>query len=265
MLRLEIQHERSRAAGRSAFAALRPATGGLGEVLIIDEDRSLSQQLAGFLSARDCRARAVHHYEDAVALLDRGRWSLILLDVQPSGDHDLRGLRKIRAISDAPILVMGHNLTSTDRILALELGADGYILKPFDLHEIWSQARAMERRQELARFKVDGRSERGIYRFNGWTLRLSDRSLIDPAGRSTSLCRSAYALLLAFLDTPGRPLSRAYLLQAIQASEDVFDRCIDVRVMRLRRALQQGGAPKYLIRTEPGIGYMFEAVVERSY
>jgi two-component system, OmpR family, response regulator len=247
------------------FAALRSTTGGLGDVLIIDEDRSLSQQLVSFLSARDCRARAVRNYEDGVALLDRGRWSLILLDIEPAGDHGLSGLRKIRSISNAPVLVTGRNLTSTDRILALELGADGYILKPFDLHEIWSHARAMERRQELARFQVDGRRERGVYRFNGWTLRLSDRSLIDPAGRSTSLCRSVYALLVAFLDTPGRSLSRAYLLQAIQASEDVFDRSIDVRVMRLRRALQQGGAPKCLIRTEPGIGYVFDAVVERLY
>jgi two-component system, OmpR family, response regulator len=247
------------------FAALRSTTGGLGDVLIIDEDRSLSQQLVSFLSARDCRARAVRNYEDGVALLDRGRWSLILLDIEPAGDHGLSGLRKIRSISNAPVLVTGRNLTSTDRILALELGADGYILKPFDLHEIWSHARAMERRQELARFQVDGRRERGVYRFNGWTLRLSDRSLIDPAGHSTSLSRSVYALLVAFLDTPGRSLSRAYLLQAIQASEDVFDRSIDVRVMRLRRVLQQGGAPKYLIRTEPGIGYVFDAAVERLY
>jgi two-component system, OmpR family, response regulator len=71
--------------------------------------------------------------------------------------------------------------------------------------------------------------------------------------------------MVAFLDTPGRPLSRAYLLQAIQASEDVFDRSIDVRVMRLRRALQRSGAPKRLIKTESGIGYVFDAVVERLY
>lgn len=265
MLRMEIQSERPRVAGKSMFAALRPATGGPGEVLIIDEDRSLSQQLVSFLSARDCRAQAARRYEEGLALLDRARWSLIVLDIESSGNHGLGGLRRMRSISDAPILVTGRNLTSTDRILALELGADGYILKPFDLHEIWSHVKAMERRQELARFQVDGRRERGIYRFSGWTLRLSDRALIDPAGCLTPLCRSAYALLVAFLDTPGRPLSRAYLLQAIQASEDVFDRSIDVRVMRLRRALQRGGAPKCLIRTAPGIGYVFEAVVERLY
>ncbi|WP_064737359.1 response regulator [Bradyrhizobium sp. Ai1a-2] len=244
-------------------ASQSPA-GSIGEVLIIDEDRSLAQQLVSFLSARDWHAQAVSPSEEVLALVDHGHWSLIVLDIEPSGGNGLDRLRRVRSISDIPVLVTGRNLTPTDRILALELGADGYILKPFDLHELWSHARAIERRQKLARFQA-GRQERGAYRFSGWTLTLSDSRLIDPAGHPVRLYRSTYALLIAFLDAPRRPLSRSYLLRAIQASEDVFDRCIDVRVMRLRRALQQGGAPKGLIKTESGFGYVFDAVVERIH
>jgi two-component system, OmpR family, response regulator len=263
MLRFEMQHERSRVVGRSKLSASRLAAGRPGEVLIIDDDRSLTQQLVSFLSARDCRAQATHQVERMLALLHDHHWSLILLDF--SGGDGLNHLREIRSISDVPILVTGHNLSSADRILALELGADGYIPKPFDLNEFWSYARAIARRQQLARSQGDGRRRPRAYRFNGWTLRLSDRSLISPGGRPVRMPRSAFALLIAFLEAPGRPLSRAYLLQATLVSEDVFDRSIDVRILRLRRVFQRAGASECLIRTEHGIGYVFDAVVEHLH
>jgi DNA-binding response OmpR family regulator len=262
MLQFEMQHERSRAVRKSIVSASGFAAGRLGEVLIADNDRSLTQQLVDFLSARNCRAQAAHQCEEMFALVQDGHWSLILLDIGFSGGDGLNHLGKIRSISDVPILVTGHNLSSTDRILAFELGADGFIPKPFDLHEFLSHARAIGRRQELARFQAQGQRKQGAYKFDGWTLRLSDRSLVDPSGRPVRIFRSAFALLVAFLEAPGRPLSRTYLLQATLASEDVFDRSIDVRVLRLRRVLRQHGAREDLIRTEPGVGYVFDAVVE---
>lgn len=265
MLRFEMQHERSRAVAKSIVSASRFATGRLGEVLIADNDRSLTQQLVNFLSTRDCRAQEAHQFEEMLALVKHGNCSLILLDIEFLGGDGLNHLRRIRSISDVPILVTGRNLSSTDRILALELGADGFIFKPFDLHEFWSLARAIGRRQEWARFQVLGQRKQGAYKFDGWTLRLSDRSLVDPSGRPVRICRSAFALLVAFLEAPGRALSRAYLLQATLASEDVFDRSIDVRVLRLRRVLRKRGAREDLIRTAPGIGYVFDAVVEELH
>jgi two-component system OmpR family response regulator len=175
-------------------------------------------------------------------------------------------LRAIRSISDVPVLVTGQRLTPVDRTLALELGADAHIVQPFELNELWAQARAIERRQEIGRSRVTGKRKRGGYRFNGWTLRLSDRSPIAPTGSPVALSRSAYALLLAFLDAPGRALSREFLLHAMSGNEDVFDRSIDARVLRLRRALQQGmEAPERLIRIERGFGYVFDATVERLH
>lgn len=238
----------------------------LGEVLIVDEDAALSRNIVEFLSRRNCLARAISKISDALDSVRRGIWGLVLLDIAPSKGVGLDYLRAIRSISDVPLLVTGKSTTPADRTLALELGADGHIDKPFDLHELWAQARAIERRQELGRFRPSVSRQRGGYRFNGWTLNLIDRSLIDPAGSPVPLSRSAYALLLAFLDAPGRPLSRDTLLQTVYAHEDVSDRSIDVRVMRLRRIFEQEStARKSLIRTEHGVGYVFDAMVERLH
>ena len=196
---------------------------------------------------------------------ERSHWSFILLDIgAPSGDGFDR-LRRIRAISDAPTLVTGRQLVPVDRVVALELGADGCIDMPFDVHEFWAQARAIERRQTLGRYQLSRPAEHGTYRFDGWTLTLLDRRLVDPTGHSSPLSRSTCALLLAFLDAPGTPLSRAFLSRAIHAREDVYDRSIDAQVLRLRRLLYRGAEPGPLIRTARGVGYVFDAFVERRH
>nr|WP_027582398.1 response regulator [Bradyrhizobium sp. Ai1a-2] len=235
------------------------------EILLVDNDESLEQQLSRFLSSRDCRVQAVRFSDDLPVLVERSHSSLILLDIESSRKDGFDNLRRIRAISDVPILVTSRRLTAFDRVIALELGADVCIDKPFDVHEFWAQARAIERRQKLGRYQVYRPRERGTYKFDGWTLRLLDRRLIDPTGRSSSLSRSTYALLLAFLDAPRTPLSRGFLLRAVQAREDVFDRSIDAQVLRLRRLFQRGAAAKSLIRTARGVGYLFDAVVERLH
>lgn len=251
-----------------AATAHRPPTfpdNGLGDVLVIDDDALLRKQIADFLSERNCRARTAGGSNDQIGLVRSGLWGLIVLDIQPSQGGGLDRLRAIRQMSDVPVLVTGRRLPAADRVVALELGADGYIDKPFDLHEFWAQARAIGRRHQLGRHDSSARRQRGGYRFSGWTLNLSDRSLVDPAGSVVRLSRTIYALLLAFLDAPGRPLPRAYLLQATRAREDIFDRSIDVQVLRLRRALERGEGCQRLIRTELGVGYIFDGPVERLH
>jgi two-component system, OmpR family, response regulator len=238
------------------LASSRPS-----EILIVGEDRPLAQQLVSFLASRDCQARPARFSDELLVLLRRRPWDLILLDIESSPGDGFDRLRRIRAISDAPILVTGRHLTSADRIVVLELGADGCVDKPFDLQEFWAHARAIRRREELGRYQVGKRREQGAYSFDGWVLRVSDRCLLDPAGCPASLSRSTYTLLTAFLDAPGRPLSRAFLLRAVQR-DDTSDRSIDVQVMRLRRTLERD-ARKRLIRTVPHVGYMFDAAVER--
>ena len=103
------------------------------------------------------------------------------------------------------------------------------------------------------------------YRFEGWELRRKTRSLKDPHGNSVPLTKSEYSLLVAFLDAPGRALSREQLLHATRTHEDIYDRSIDVQVLRLRRKLERDPSDPAVIRTERGVGYVFAARVERLF
>ena len=104
--------------------------------------------------------------------------------------------------------------------------------------------------------------EGGGYRFNGWRLERRTRRLVDANGMPVSLSKGEYALLLAFLEKPQRPLSREHLLQATRVHEDIFDRSIDVQVLRLRRKLEVDPSAPRVIQTERGIGYIFALPVQ---
>ena len=120
----------------------------------------------------------------------------------------------------------------------------------------------MLRRQEIGRAARARDPERGGYRFDGWQLDRRSRRLVDPTGTPVALSKGEYALLLAFLESPQRPLSREQLLQATRVHEDIFDRSIDVQVLRLRRKLEINSSAPRVIRTERGIGYIFALPVE---
>jgi DNA-binding response OmpR family regulator len=101
------------------------------------------------------------------------------------------------------------------------------------------------------------------YRFEGWRLELARRSITNPDGTSVSLSKREYALLIAFLEAPQRPLTREQLLDAMRAPDGIFDRNIDVLVLRLRRKLESDPRAPRLIQTELNVGYVFAVTVER--
>jgi two-component system, OmpR family, response regulator len=189
--------------------------------------------------------------------------SMIALDLKLGQDDGFDILRDIRASSDVPVIIVtGHRSDEIDRIVGLELGADDYVVKPFSLRELLARVRAVLRRQELGRTARTRDPERGGYRFEGWRLERRGRKLIDPSGGSVLMSRGEFALLLAFLESPQRPLSREHLLQATRVHEDAFDRSIDVQVLRLRRKLELDPSSPRLLKTERGVGYIFAAQVE---
>jgi two-component system OmpR family response regulator len=172
-------------------------------------------------------------------------------------------LREIRSHSDVPVIITtGHRADEIDRIVGLELGADDYIVKPFSLRELLARVRAVLRRGEMGRVARSHDPERGGYRFDGWQLERRGRRLLDHSARPVSLSKGEYALLLAFLAAPLRPLSREHLLQATRIHEDIFDRSIDVQVLRLRRKLEINPGTPRVIQTERGVGYSFALPVE---
>jgi DNA-binding response OmpR family regulator len=184
--------------------------------------------------------------------------SLIIMDQS----HGLDQLRSIRSKSDIPIIMTGDRADEVDPIVSLELGADDYIIRPSP-RELLARTRAILRRRQLSRTAQIRKRQGGGYRFNGWRLERYGRRLVDPNETSVSLSKGEYALLLAFLEAPERPLTREHLLNATRVHEDIFDRSIDVQVLRLRRKLEIDPNAPRMIQTERGIGYVFALPVER--
>jgi len=191
---------------------------------------------------------------------------LVILDLRLGHEDGFDLLREIRSRSDVPIIITtGDRRDEIDRVVGLELGADDYVTKPFSLRELLARIRAVLRRQEAGRTALQRDDpERGRYKFGGWQLDRRTRRLADPNGTEVALTKGEYALLTAFLDAPQRPLSREHLLQATRMHEDIFDRSIDVQILRLRRKLETDPSAPNIIRTERGIGYVFALPVERA-
>jgi len=183
---------------------------------------------------------------------------------RPPGRRSSEFIRwEIRSHSDVPVIITtGHRLDEIDRIVGLELGVDDYIVKPFSLRELLARLRAVLRRQEMERVARTRDPERGGYRFEGWQLERRGRRLFDPNATPIALSKGEYALLLAFLEAPQRLLSREHLLRATRIHEDIFDRSIDVQVLRLQRKLETDPSAPRVIQTERGVGYVFALPVQ---
>ncbi|HTI82855.1 MAG TPA: response regulator [Acetobacteraceae bacterium] len=232
-------------------------------VLVIDDDAAMQHMLRGYLEPHNVHVLSALCRDDANRQLAASKPDVIILDLRLGSDDGLDLLRDIRARSDVPVIITtGHRRDEIDRVVGLELGADDYITKPFGPRELLARIRAVLRRQELGRAAWQRAVEVGRFRFGGWQLDRRTRRLTDPGGTPVTLTKGEYALLIAFLDAPQRPLSREHLLQATRVHEDVFDRSIDVQILRLRRKLEgDPGAPR-IIQTERGVGYVFTLPVE---
>jgi DNA-binding response OmpR family regulator len=232
-------------------------------ILVVDDDPAIQSMVQTYLQDHNMRVIPAYGRQDVLKHFAVSEPSMVILDLRLGQDDGLDLLREIRSRSEAPVIIAtGHRRDEIDRVVGLELGADDYLTKPFSLRELLARMRAVLRRQEVGRAAAGRRPEPGGWRFGGWRLDQRTRRLVDPAGKQIALTKGEYALLVAFLEAPQRPLSRELLLQATRVHEDVFDRSIDVQVLRLRRKLEQNPSDPLLIRTERGVGYVFAAVVE---
>lgn len=236
-----------------------------GRVLVVDDDPAMRQVVTSYFGQNQCPAEGTTGAEDIAQQIDSGRFGLVILDIHLGEKNGFDVLRQIRARSDIPvIMITGERQEEVDRVIGLELGADDYVTKPFSLRELLARSHAILRRQEMGR-QSTGPAVRGGYRFNGWELRRKTRKLSDPAGQDVNLTKGEYALLVAFLEAPGRAISREHLLQATRTHDDIYDRSIDVQVLRLRRKLERDPSQPKVILTERGFGYVFSVPVERLF
>jgi two-component system OmpR family response regulator len=231
--------------------------------IVVEDDITMRHLVMNYLEEHDIRAVAASRRDEVAALLARSEPDLVILDLRLGQEDGLDLLREIRSHSDIPIIITtGHRRDEIDRVVGLELGADDYITKPFGLRELLARIRAVLRRREAGNAAAARDAERGRCRFGGWLLDRRTRRLTNSAGELVSLTKGEYSLLIAFIDAPQRPLSREHLLQATRIHEDVFDRSIDVQVLRLRRKLESDPSTPSIIQTERGVGYVFSLPVD---
>jgi two-component system, OmpR family, response regulator len=228
-------------------------------LLIVDDDVAMRHMLVDYFSGQNMQVSSVSGRQDMDRYFSAGEPSLVILDLRLDRENGLDLLREIRTHSAVPVIITtGHQRDEIDRVVGLELGADDYVTKPFGLRELLARVRAVLRRHELSRGNAPQReTEARGYRFAGWTFEVRQRRLTNPSGEPVTLTKGEFALLLAFLEAPGRPLSREHLLQATRVHEDIFDRSIDVQVLRLRRKLEVNPSDPRVIQTERGVGYIF--------
>lgn len=230
-------------------------------VMVADNDPGIRRMVSDYLGQNNMRVARATGKQDISRPLAAERFSMVILDLQLGQRDGLDLLRELRARSDLPVITLAGRHDEIDRIVSLELGADDCLAKPFSLRELLARIRVVlrrvetvagEGRREPARAKAPTR-----LRFGRWTLDRRTRQFADAEGTPIALTKGEYALLLAFLDAPQRPLSREHLLQATHVNEDIFDRSIDVQILRLRRKLKTNPDTPDVIRTERGIGYVF--------
>ncbi len=186
-------------------------------------------------------------------------WDLCIIDLGLPDKDGLALVEKISASSDAAILVISGRAALEDRIVGLELGADDYISKPFEIREVIARVNALIRRSAPA--SSDNKPNR--YAFSGWIADLSLFTLTSPDGLLQKLSASEAMLLQIFLEKPNQLISRAQLQIELDDKSDTmsFDRAIDVRVSRLRAKMKGAGQKSEIIKTIYGAGYIFVSEV----
>jgi DNA-binding response OmpR family regulator len=172
-------------------------------------------------------------------------------------------LREILSRFRVPVILTGGPRNDSDGIAGLERGADDYLARPLSLRELVARTRAILRRKQGGGAGALPRDikPRG-YSFNGWTLDRSSRILRDETGEPIALTKGEFALLFAFLEKPQQVLTRLDLMRAVRLNLDTTDRCVDVRVWRLRRKLESRPGTPQTIETVRNLGYAFKADVK---
>jgi two-component system OmpR family response regulator len=232
-------------------------------VLVIDDDANLRELINSYLRDEGYAVLESGSARGAKELVESSTIDLILLDVRlPDGDgFDL--LREMRTMTSTPVIMLTGRDTPSDRIIGLELGADDFIGKPFELRELRARIRSVLRRtyhvdeQEVA-------ATMDALLFAGWTVDLTHRRLINPTQGDVTLTSGEFDLLRVLAEHPKRPLSRDQLLDLTRSREwTPFDRSVDVLIGRLRRKMMENGDTIGLIKTIRNVGYSLAADVRR--
>src|SRR5215471_4305169 len=232
-------------------------------VLVVDDDPLIRQTIVNYLGDYEIQVTALASGREIADVIAREMIDLLILDLKLPGEDGMEIARRIRADSNMPIIMLTGRKEEADRVMALELGADDYLTKPFSPRELLARIRSLLRRSRAHETVADGLAKIRAYRFAGWELNVRVRRLKSPQGEVIELRNAEFNLLAVFLASPQRVLRREQLLTMSHLHNDeVYDRAVDTQVGRLRKKLEEHGASQELIHTERGVGYVFTVPVE---
>ncbi len=233
----------------------------LPRLLLVDDEPSLREPLAEYLSRQGFAVTEAASAAEARSKLRDALPDLVLLDIMMPGEDGLSLCRHLSETRAIPTILLTARGEATDRIVGLEIGADDYVVKPFEPRELVARIRAVLRRAAKGGTLA---TEDELFAFEGWKLDPLKRRLIDAQGALVSISSAEFRLLLAFLEHPRQVLDRDRLLDLVQGREaHLFDRAVDNQVSRLRRKIEIDSKSPQLIQTVWGGGYMLAADVRR--
>ena len=231
--------------------------------MVVDDDPTLRDLVTEYLGLNDIRVTAVSSGNEMREVMGREAIDLLLLDLRLPGEDGMKLARTVRENSRLPIVMVTGRREEADRVMGLELGADDYVTKPFSPRELLARIRAVMRRSQMEAIPPVRDDTLRAYRFGGWELNVRLHRLRGPQGRDIEISRGEFSLLCALLSSPQRILTRDQLLELSRMhSTEVYDRSIDVQILRLRRKIELDPTQPQFIKTERGTGYYFNAPVK---
>ena len=233
-------------------------------ILIVDDDPEIRRLLVDYLARNGIEAISARDGREMWQQFDRHAVDLVVLDLMLPDTDGLTLCRDLRAKSNTPVLMLTARGEETDRIVGIEMGADDYLVKPFNPRELLARIKSILRRTRALPPNLRPESARCLS-FAGWCLDTAARLLIAPDGVATPLSGGEYRLLRILLDHPNRVMNRDQLTEMIHGREaEAYDRAIDVQVSRLRQRLRDDSREPELIKTVRGEGYVLAASVQRK-
>lgn len=234
-------------------------------IAVVDDEVDMLDVLQDVLQEEGYRVSALRSGQALHELLARDPADLVVLDLKLAGENGLQVAREVRATNPVPIMMLTGKGDETDRILGLEVAADDFLMKPFNLRELMARVHALLRRaKQLSVTLQDVDQDHECLWFDDWRLDLTRRVLYDPRNHPVNLTFGEYNLLESLVTSANHVLSRDSLLERTRGTDsDSFDRSIDVLILRLRRKIEDNPKhPRYIL-TERGLGYVFQAQVRK--
>lgn len=234
-------------------------------LLVVEDDTEIVEVLRRYFRSQGFEVSVANGGEQMRAVLAHTTVSLVLLDLGLPGEDGFELTRRLRAEWGGPVIIVTGRGDAIDRVVGLELGADDYVTKPFELRELLARVRSVLRRSTELKSLRAPESAGDNYQFAGYRLLTDSRSLKAEDGSDVPLTSGEFDLLLALVAQPNRVLSRDQLMNTLHKRDaGPFDRAIDVQIGRLRRKIETDPTQPAMIKSVRGAGYLFATRVHRG-